>query len=316
MQHFTSLEDLHLNETWGTIGAFDGVHRGHQVLIQQLVSSAHNAQKPSVVVTFYPHPVVVLRKIVTPFYLTSSDERAALLGELGVDYVVTIPFSVELSKLNAYQFMRMLAEHLGLRKLFTGHDFALGHNREGDVKRLRNIGEELGYEVEVVRPLDFGGEIVSSSKIRTLVSKGEVEQAARLLGRPYSLSGQVVHGDGRGHGLGIPTSNLEVQPQRILPANGVYACWAIVNEERIPAVTNVGVRPTFEDQPLQPRVEAHLLDFQGQLYGQMIKLQFITRIRPEKRFSAIGELLEQIRKDIQIAREVFANAEQKSDLLA
>ncbi|MEJ5202403.1 MAG: bifunctional riboflavin kinase/FAD synthetase [Anaerolineales bacterium] len=309
MQHFTSLEELHLNETWGTIGAFDGVHRGHQALIQQLVSSAHNEQKPAVVVTFYPHPVVVLRKIATPFYLTSSEERAALLGELGVDYVVTLPFSFELSILSAHQFMQMLVEHLGLRKLFTGHDFALGHNREGNVERLRNIGEELGYEIEVVPPLDFGGEVVSSSRIRTLISKGEVQQAARLLGRLYSLSGQVVHGDGRGHGLGVPTSNLEVQPQRILPANGVYACWAIVNDQRIPAVTNVGLRPTFEDQPLQPRVETHLLDFQGQLYGQMIKLQFISRIRPEKRFSAVDELLDQIRKDIQIAREVLANAE-------
>ncbi len=309
MQHFTSLEELHLNETWGTIGAFDGVHRGHQALIQRLVSSAHNEQKPAVVVTFYPHPVVVLRKIATPFYLTSSEERAALLGELGVDYVVTLPFSFELSILRAHQFMQMLVEHLGLRKLFTGHDFALGHNREGNVERLRNIGEELGYEIEVVPPLDFGGEVVSSSRIRTLISKGEVQQAARLLGRLYSLSGQVVHGDGRGHGLGVPTSNLEIQPQRILPANGVYACWAIVNDQRIPAVTNVGLRPTFEDQPLQPRVETHLLDFQGQLYGQMIKLQFISRIRPEKRFSAVDELLDQIRKDIQIAREVLANAE-------
>ena len=125
MQHFTSLEELHLKETWGTIGAFDGVHRGHQALIQQLVNSAHSAKKPAVVITFYPHPVVVLRRITTPFYLTSSEERATLLGELGVDYVVTLPFSFELSQLGAYQFMQMLTNHLGLRKLFTGHDLLL-----------------------------------------------------------------------------------------------------------------------------------------------------------------------------------------------
>lgn len=308
MQHTTSLEGLHLNETWGTIGSFDGVHLGHQALIQQLVQSAHTAKKPAVVVTFYPHPVVVLRKIDKPYYLTSPEERATLLGNLGVDYVVTLPFSLELSRLDASQFMRLLTDHLGLRKLYTGRNFALGHNREGTVERLRKIGSELGYEIEVVPPLDVGGEVVSSSKIRTLIGNGEVDRAARLLGRLYSLSGQVVHGDGRGHDLGIPTSNVEVQPQRVLPANGVYACWAIVNEQRIPAVTNIGIRPTFEKQPTLPRVEAHLMDFQGRLYGQVIELQLIARIRPEKRFATVDDLLNQIRQDIQVAREVCAHA--------
>lgn len=308
MQHIVSLEGLHLNEAWGTIGSFDGVHRGHQALIQQLVQSAHIAKKLAVVVTFYPHPVVVLRNIDTPYYLTSPEERAELLGNLGVDYVVTLPFSLQLSRLDAYQFMKLLTDHLGLRKLYTGNDFALGHNREGNVERLRKIGGELGYDIEVIPPLDTGGEIVSSSKIRALIGSGEVDRAARLLGRLYSLSGRVVHGDGRGHVLGIPTSNLEVQPQRILPANGVYACWAIVNEQRVPAVTNVGMRPTFEKEPTHPRVEAHLMDFREQLYGREIELKFIARIRPEKRFATVDDLLNQIQQDIQMAREVCTHA--------
>ncbi len=307
MQSFTSLEELNLNDTWGTIGVFDGVHRGHQYLIQQMVKSAQEVHKSTVVVTFYPHPAVVLRKIEMPYYLTSNEERAELLGNLGVDYVVTIPFSIEISRLDARNFMQMLVKHLGLHKLFTGHDFALGCNREGNVKRLREIGNELGYKVKEIPPIDFNGEVISSSLIRTLISNGEVEKAARLLGRLYSLSGEVIHGNGRGHGLGIPTSNLKIQQQRVLPANGVYACWATFDGQLFPAVTNIGFRPTFENQSSQTFVETHLLDFQGQLYGQVIKLQFITRIRSEIHFSDINELLTQIHQDIKTTRELLAH---------
>lgn len=316
MRHFHSLEEVELKNAWATIGAFDGVHRGHQAILAPLVAEAHAAGCPAVVVTFFPHPAVVLRSVHNPHYLSTPDERAALLGELGIDAVITLAFTSELAALTAPEFMHLLKGHLGLRQLWVGYDFALGRNRQGDIPTLRRLGEEMGYSVRVIPEITQGGASVSSSQVRALVREGNVGQAARLLGRPYRLSGEVVHGDARGRTIGIPTANLSPWPGKIVPATGVYATWAWVpaaestlrGEIRVQAVTNIGLRPTFAGQPDAPRIEAHLLNFERDLYGQTISLEFLEHLRPEQRFPSVDALLAQIALDKERAKEVFSHA--------
>jgi riboflavin kinase/FMN adenylyltransferase len=304
MQIFWSLEDLHLQDVWLTIGSFDGVHRGHQAIVRRLTAGAKAASAPAVVLTFHPHPAVVLRDRHGPYYLTSPQERAELLGELGVDVVVIHPFNHEVANLTAREFVSRLHTHLGLKRLVVGHDFALGHNREGDLPTLERLGGEFGYQLEVIGPISFSDQEVSSSQIRSALLQGDVEQAAVLLGRAFEVSGLVVHGDGRGKQIGIPTANLDVWPERLLPKSGVYACLARVGGREVQAVTNVGVRPTFTAAPA-PLVETHLLDYEANLYQEEISLSFIARLRDEQRFSGVPALVAQIQKDIHCAREIL-----------
>ena len=313
MQHVRSLDHVSLEDAWLTIGTFDGVHRGHQEIIHNLTGGAHAAGAPTVVLTFDPHPVAVLRPDKAPLTLTSVDERAALFGQLGVDLVITHPFNRELAALSARDFLTRIKEHLGFTHFWVGYDFAMGHNREGDIPALRQLGKELDYQLHVVEPVNFGGKTVSSSKIRTLLAEGNVQEASDLLGRPYQLAGQVVEGAKRGRTIGIPTANLAVDEQHAVPGRGVYATWALVNpspyvgagRSRVDAVTNIGLRPTFENGPVRPSVEAHLLDFSGDLYGQVIQLEFITRLREERKFSGVEALVQQIEQDIVEAREIL-----------
>lgn len=303
MQHFHSFEEVALSNAWATIGSFDGVHRGHQAILAPLVQEAHAAGAPAVVVTFHPHPSVVLRNLQNPHYLTHPDERAELLGQLGIDAVLTLTFTRELAALSAEEFMRLMSQHMGLRQLWAGYDFALGRNRQGDLPMLQKIGEQLGYSVRVISEVKLEGVTISSSQIRALLGEGQVDEAAKMLGRLYSLRGPVVHGDGRGRGLGIPTANLDFWQEKIVPARGVYATWVKIGEERVQSVTNVGIRPMFEGEP---RVEAHLLDFDADLYGKTLEVEFVEYLRPEMKFESVDKLLEQIQQDVQQAREIFA----------
>ena len=305
MQHHRSLDDLKLSRAWTTIGSFDGVHRGHQVILNHLVKGAHSTDAPSVVVTFYPHPAVVLRDLQDPFYLSTPDERAELLADFGIDHVITLPFSHEMAKLSAEDFMVLLQDHLGLARLVVGDNFALGRGRNGDIHTLRHLGEGLGYEVDVIPPALLNDQIISSTRIRELVSTAQVSDAAALLGRWYRVSGKVVHGDGRGRLIGIPTANVSFWQEQIVPARGVYACLAWINKKAVPAVTNIGLRPTFEVNNLVSRIETHLLDFNEDLYDMELRLDFIKFLRPEKRFPSVDALVEQIHIDIQNAREVM-----------
>jgi riboflavin kinase / FMN adenylyltransferase len=307
MHHYRTLEELHLDNAWATIGSFDGVHRGHQSLIQQMVAEAHAAGNSAVVVTFYPHPAVILRGIQEPYYLTSPDERADLLHDLGVDAIITLKFDRDLASQSAEEFMTRLSQHIGLRQLWVGPDFALGKGRQGTPPVLQEIGTRLGYGVNIVKQVSVSEERVSSSLIRSLVAEGKVSQAATMLGRFYSVTGEVVHGDGRGRGLGIPTANLQVWPERLLPANGIYATWVMRGNQRLPSVSNVGIRPTFDDHANLPRVEALILDFNQDIYHEQIEVEFVEFFRPEIRYTSINDLMEQIHKDIQQAREVLSN---------
>jgi riboflavin kinase/FMN adenylyltransferase len=305
MRHYWSLNDLTISGCGLTIGAFDGVHRGHQAILAQLAEHAHTLGLPAVALTFYPHPGAVLGKRKDPFYLTTPEERARYLGEAGADIVVTHPFSRDFSHLPAQTFLELLARQIAPRYLLVGPDFALGRGREGDVAYLGAAGPRFGFELAVAAPVTADGAVISSSRVRQHLRAGEVAEAAHLLGRPFALTGAVISGDGRGRTLGIPTANLDLWRALIAPAEGVYACRAWVGRAPYLAVTNVGVRPTFETEPVPPRIEAHLLDFSGGLYGRELKLEFLARLRPEQRFPSVAALVAQIDADIAAARRLF-----------
>ncbi len=309
MRHIRRLEDAHLDrQSIVTIGAFDGVHRGHRHLVAQLVESARNCNCVPVVLTFFPHPDEVIAGRTGRFYLTSPDEKAELLGEIGVELVVTHPFDEGVRHMRAADFVGGLTRYLNMRELWVGRDFALGYGREGDVGFLRDCGAAMGFKVRVVDlMMAENGEIVSSERIRRALRAGDVELAARYLGRPYRVQGVVVKGDGRGRTLGFPTANIETWELRLIPATGVYACNVWLDGRRYPAVTNIGVRPTF-DGGGEPALEAHLLDFDGDLYGRELAVDFIARLRDERRFGGPDELIAQINADITYARRVLAGA--------
>ena len=304
LPHYRSLEAIQIENSWLTIGVFDGVHRGHQEIIQLLVAGARQAGAPAVVLSFHPHPAEVLggKEIRC---LTTPDERAELLVALGVDVVITEAFTRSLAETQAADFMKYLKERLGLRHLLVGYDFALGHNREGDYYRLSALGKELDYEVRALPAVSGQKGIISSSFIRQRLMAGQVGEAAEALGRFYAVSGPVVHGDGRGKKINIPTANIAFPERKVVPANGVYACWAWVGDERHPAVTNVGIRPTFTPDQETPHIETHLLDFSQELYDREIKLEFVARLRDEMRFSSVGLLIAQIQDDILEARSLL-----------
>ncbi|RCK76247.1 MAG: Riboflavin kinase [Anaerolineae bacterium] len=307
MRHIWSLDDLFLEGSCVSIGTFDGVHLGHQEIIRQLVTRANQTGLPAIVVTFFPHPDRVLGKKEGRFYLSTPEEKADILANLGVDIVVTHPFNLEVANLSAREFLTNLKEKIAFRELVVGYDFALGKKREGTVQHLAELGLELDFELHVIPPVRVNGEIVSSSYLRSLLGEGNIAKVNALLGRPFFLSGKVIPGDGRGRSLGIPTANLDILAERAVPLHGVYVCYAIVNHQRYGAVVNVGVRPTFESEPVAPRVEAHLLDFEADLYQEVLALEFLDRLRDERRFPSKDALVEQIQRDILQARQVLSS---------
>lgn len=306
MQHQYGLDSLQLKNTWLTIGSFDGVHRGHQEIVRRLSTEAHAVGAQSVVITFHPHPKKVLGIRKDFNYLTSPDERALLLGEFGADLVVTYPFDLQVVATSARDFVREIHSRLGFTHLLVGPDFALGKKREGDIPTLRRLGGDFGFEVETLGPIKVDDLQVSSSQIRALLDAGEVEEVKFLLNRPYSVSGPVVPGDGRGRTIGIPTANLKVWEEKQLPKSGVYVCWALLDGQAWGAVTNIGIRPTFDHRTMAIQVEAHLLDYYDDLYGRVLNLQFIHRLRDEQRFSGPQALVSQIHLDIERARLMLA----------
>jgi riboflavin kinase/FMN adenylyltransferase len=306
MIHYRSLEEVSLNNSWLTIGVFDGVHRGHQEILKNLTAGAHQNGAPAVVLTFWPHPAVVLGKRYDLKTLTTPEERAELLGAQGVDAVITHPFTPDFAKLSAQEFMRLVTRRLGLHSLWIGHDFALGHNRSGDLERLTELGKELGYSVQAIDAVRNGEDVLSSSLIRQRIREGDVSRAAENLGRYYALSGPVIHGDGRGRKINIPTANIDYPNDKVIPANGVYACWAWIGDEKHPAAINIGINPTFTPDKQTPNVEAHILDFDRDLYDQALKLEFVKRLRDELKFDSVEALLEKIHEDIAETREILA----------
>lgn len=305
MQHSHDLKQISLKGSLVTIGSFDGVHIGHQQIIHSLVDRAHQDGKPAVVVTFHPHPQLVLKGETRPYYLTMPEKRAQLLGELGVDLVLTYPFTQETSQLSPEEFISILHKHLKFTELWVGYDFALGRDRLGTPSRLREIGQDFRFSVYEIKAYYKDGELVSSSLIRGKIRAGQIRKAAELLGRPFAVRGEVIKGENRGKALGFPTSNLDVPPEMVDIKPGVYACQATVGGKSYRAVTNVGYRPTFGDDLEAPRIEAHLLDFSGDLYGDLMDLDFIERLRDEMKFSQVSDLVEQVGRDKERAKQIL-----------
>jgi riboflavin kinase/FMN adenylyltransferase len=287
-----------------SIGVFDGVHRGHQHLIQHLRAVAHEHGLASVVLTFHPAPITVLRPEIRVRYITTLEERLQLLRDRGVDEVGSLTFTSDLAQVSAADFARGLRDELDLRFLVGGPDLTIGRAREGNVTWLRAHQPETGVAVETVSFLDDDGRKMGSSAIREALGEGDVETARRLLGRPFALHGPVVHGAHRGRTIGFPTANIAVAPDLVIPAFGVYATRVRVGEAIYAGATNIGRRPTFDDGV--PSVEPHVLDFDGDLYGQTIRLEFVARLRGETKFASVDELKAQIGRDVQAARRALA----------
>ncbi len=286
-----------------TIGNFDGVHLGHRELLRRTVARARaaGAGAAAVALTFMPHPVRFFSPRSRFYEITAPEEKAALIGEMGIDALVVEPFEGEVGRMWPGDFAReVLARRLRARWVIVGYDFTFGRNRTGSPAALAEMGRELGFEVEVVPPLMRGGAIVSSSRIRELLLAGRVREAGELLCRPYRISGPVVTGAGRGRKLGFPTANIQFT-QELIPLPGVYVVETEVDGERRRGVANVGFNPTFGENSLG--VEVYLLDFEGDLYGKSMSVGFRDRIRDERKFKSAEELARQIAKDVQYARE-------------
>lgn len=306
MQHYRSLEEVSLKNSYLTVGVFDGVHRGHREIIHKLVQDAHANDSPAVVLTFDPHPAAVLsgKEIRC---LTTPDERADLLQSLGVDVVITQRFTRDLSTVPAHEYMSRLKTHLGLSHMLIGYDFALGKGREGNAPRLTEIGSELGYTVEVAPALSDESGVISSTEIRKLVSIGNMTEAAKLLGYPYQMGGEVIHGAGRGKQINFPTANVNYAKTKATPPNGIYACWARLGNERFMAATNIGLNPTFTPERQTPSLEAYLLDFDRDIYGEVLTLEFVLRLRDEIRYTSVDALITQIHDDVNQTRNILSS---------
>ncbi len=286
------------------LGNFDGVHLGHQAVLRRAVEEGRRREARVVAATFDPHPRAVLSPGGQPKLLTAPELRRETLLHYGADEVWEIRFDEELSRKSPEEFVRdVLVGEIGAEAVVVGENFRFGHRAKGDIGDLERVMRSSGGEAYGVAVRSEGGEGgISSTRIRQLVAGGEVEEAARLLGRPYLLRGEVVVGDRRGRSIGFPTANVSVDPAVIVPARGVYAGFVRVGKDVHAACTNVGVAPTFERG--ESRVEAHLLDFQGDLYGRVADVSFVQRIRPERRFSGVEELKAQIAHDVEEARRI------------
>ena len=286
-----------------TIGVFDGVHKGHQYLLQRLRDAATRNNYQTVVVTFMNHPRTVLSHGFGVSYITTITERIKMLRACGADHVVPITFTHELSLLTPRTFVRLLCRFLQMKNMVVGPDFALGRNRRGAVPVLHKLGQEMGFIVETIELLRKNEYVVSSTSIREALSHGNIEAVMGYLGRPFRLVGPVERGSGRGKNIGFPTINVRVMPEQLLPPDGVYATWVFADNRWCRSATNIGVRPTFGDG--KRVVESFIMDFEGDLYDQNIILDFAGRLRGEEKFPNIDALTDQMNQDVEHAHHVL-----------
>jgi riboflavin kinase/FMN adenylyltransferase len=292
--------------TAAAIGVFDGVHRGHRTVLERLVRMAEKRGLAPAVLTFDPHPLEIIDPARAPKLLMSIAQRIETLGQAGIEIVGVLPFE-QVREMDPEVFAReVLGERFQVGVVAVGTDFRFGRDRAGDVDTMRAIGAEMGYEVVAVDLLDDQTDApISSTRIRSLLATGDIGGAEALLGHHFELCGIVVEGDRRGRTIGFPTANLAIEDRMVVPGNGVYAAWASVHDHVHPAVVNIGVRPTFDGTRLS--VEAHLLDFDGDLYGKGLALRFVARLRSEEKFGSVDELVAQIKRDIVAGREALGD---------
>jgi len=286
-----------------TIGNFDGVHLGHQQILQKLRDRARLENLTSAVLTFHPHPARLLRPSAAPALLETLAQRLAAIAAFGIDAVFVTRFDAALANLSPQEFVRQyLVDTMRAQAVLIGANFRFGHRQAGDAKLLSDLGRRHGFEVEIVPPITVDGVVVSSTAIREALGEGQVEQARRMLGRPFTLAGEIKPGTGRGRKLVVPTLNLATE-QELLPKSGVYATEAVVEGNTYRAATNIGVRPTFDGG--HTTIESHLLDFDQNLTRGKLQLGFWARLRDERRFSGPAELREQVIRDIETAAKYF-----------
>lgn len=290
-----------------TLGVFDGLHLGHQLIIRTVVDRAHSVGAVPTVITFDPHPRSVLHPASSPPLLQTLDQKVEGFGVLGIEQTIVVRFTREFSLVRAEDFLKdVVQERLHAREVYLGKGFAFGHNREGTIELLRRISKERGFFADEVHEVRLWGRRVSSSRIRELLLSGQVNLARRMLGRPYGVEGRVIRGKQRGHVVGFPTANLHPQ-NRVIPARGVYVTGTLIDGQWRRSVTNIGVRPTFELET-EPSVETFVINWSGDLYGDVVRVRFLHRLRDERKFDSLDELKKQIAKDVEKAEQYFARS--------
>lgn len=293
-----------LTDTVAAIGIFDGVHTGHQALIRRMVRTARSDNKKSVVITFHPHPFEVLQKKEFS-YLLSLEQRIKFIEKLGVDIMVVVRFTRKFSRLKPEEFVgSYLVDSLGVKKVYVGDDFRFGENRSGDVDLFETMGRRYGFVVRHIHPIKSSAYKISSSWLKNLIMTGKLQDATRMMGRNISVTGKVVRGKGLGTKIGIPTANIKLT-SGIMPYNGVYLVSLFLDGRSLPGVCNIGHRPTINGKSLEVQLEVHLLNFNKQIYGKSVIVEFHKKIRNEKKFPTIDLLVKQIHGDVNRARKYF-----------
>lgn len=288
-----------------TVGTFDGVHRGHWAVLKEIARRADAAGRRAVLATFHPHPLRIVRPDIAPRILTTPLEKKEILAETGLDYAVFLRFTAELSRYTPRRFVEeVLVAGLNVKELVIGHDHGFGRGRSGDASTLTEIGREVGFAVDVVPPEAINGIPISSTRIRNAIAAGDMVLAREGLGRAYAFRGVVVRGDGRGKCLGFPTANLQIaSSDKLLPPAGIYAVWGVLRRGTFRGALHMGPRPTFHGSP--PSVELHLMDFEGDLYGEEIRVDVVLRLRDVLPFGSVDSLVDQMRKDVDQANAVL-----------
>ncbi len=295
------------SETALTVGVFDGVHIGHKYLLSKLVKQSKDNDLRSCVITFKQHPLTLFNPQISPPFLTNLKQKTELLINAGAQNVIALTFTTEVAQTEAKQFVYLLQKYLKMHSLILGSDFTLGKNQEGNADFLRNLSEEMDFNLMIVPHLKIDGEIVSSTAIRYALSMGDIEKVDKMLGRYYRLEGRVISGNRRGAELGFPTANLDIEIGCAMPPAGIYATWAYVDKQHYPSITNIGRRPTFGDN--QKTVEVFIFDFYDNLYHRHLKIDIIQKLRSERKFRTIDNLRRQIAHDVEQARILLSQLE-------
>ncbi len=308
MKVYSGLKNFSAKNPVVTIGMFDGLHAGHRVVLQQVIERAEALNGESVIISFWPHPRIVLNRGAEELrFLTSLEEKTRLFSETGIDHLVLIPFTKELAGLTAKEFIKeFLVDGIKLKHLAVGYDHRFGKDRVSSFGEYERYAEEYGFTISRIRQVDVGGKHTSSSTIREFLLNGDIRNANKLLSYNYLLTGRVVGGMKLGRKLGYPTANVEIQePQKLVPPDGVYACVVTIVGKRYMGMLNIGYRPTFNDQQKLRSIEVHILEFKKNVYSEEISVEFIDRIRDEKKFEGVEELKSQLKDDEQRTREIL-----------
>lgn len=312
MKVIKAIKDIDIEfDTVVTIGNFDGVHKGHQVLIEKTATYAKARGIKSAVFTFLNHPInyFVPEKVKNIF---DEKEKERLIEGFGIDYLIDIPFDKAMTQISAEQFIvKILKDKIHAKKIVVGHDFTFARNKEGTVDVLREIGHEYGIEVEIVQPIKINGIRVSSTFIRELISKGRVDEIPQYLGTPYVIEGEIIHGKANGRKMGYPTANISLKDQIINPKNGIYASRVIIDGKKYFGATNVGMNPTVNGKYLS--IETNILDFDEDIYGKRVRIEFLEKIRDEKKFESLDELRKQLDLDTGFVRQKYLSNNKMND---